>query len=512
VALWGWSLSRAGVDGAWHGSAAGSDPLLMALAERYGTPLYVYDGPAITDAFRCLSAALHPAMEVLHPLSPNPNTSIVGLLASNGASAGVSSLVELRAATVAGVCPSNTIFLGPGNSRAELDACVAAGVYAVVVGSWEELAELAEIAAARSVRQRVLLRVNLPATDRPGVDEAQVLAAELLIGRYPMLDIAGVHGYVGQRVLDPGMVVANTARSLELADRVAAATGIQLDAVVVGSGLRAAYFDGEADPDLKGLAAGMSQVVEAFHVRHPRAQLLFDAGAFITAPGTTYIARVRYVRESSGDQIAVIDGTTPRLFANNNVHSASETIPVRLVGRPDDGPIGRWRIVGPLGAPADGTLVQVALPRLRPGDLLGFMRCGGDGRAASYDGFLAHALPAEVLVDGAESYLIRSRDEPSDVLRKQRSHHLPTVHPHRTQILEQIRMAIAVRLGREASVISEQTTLTELGLDNTRALEVLIDLEQHAQFEVDADQLDAAVFLTVGSLIDYVVMSYRGHR
>jgi acyl carrier protein len=55
----------------------------------------------------------------------------------------------------------------------------------------------------------------------------------------------------------------------------------------------------------------------------------------------------------------------------------------------------------------------------------------------------------------------------------------------------------------------EQTTLTELGLDSTRALEVLMDLEQHAQFEVDADQLDPMVFVTVGSLIDYVVMRLR---
>jgi acyl carrier protein len=51
--------------------------------------------------------------------------------------------------------------------------------------------------------------------------------------------------------------------------------------------------------------------------------------------------------------------------------------------------------------------------------------------------------------------------------------------------------------------------LTELGLDSTGVLEMLMGLEQQASFEVDADELDPVVFDTVGSLADYVLRMRR---
>ena len=75
----------------------------------------------------------------------------------------------------------------------------------------------------------------------------------------------------------------------------------------------------------------------------------------------------------------------------------------------------------------------------------------------------------------------------------------------RTQVVEQIRTVIATLLGRDLPVLDEDTKLTALGLDSTGVLELLIELEQHAQFEVDADELNPDVFATVRSLTDYVM-------
>ena len=75
----------------------------------------------------------------------------------------------------------------------------------------------------------------------------------------------------------------------------------------------------------------------------------------------------------------------------------------------------------------------------------------------------------------------------------------------RAQVVEQIRTVIATLLGRDLPVLDEDTKLTALGLDSTGVLELLIELEQHAQFEVDADELNPDVFATVRSLTDYVM-------
>lgn len=492
------------------------------MAQQYGTPLFVYDSLALTGALRELQGALQPGTKVIHSLRANPNISVVGLLAGHGAAAEVSSLVELRTAVLADVDPGEIIFLGPGKSRDELHACVSSGIYAVVAESHEELAELDRIASAQAVRQRVLLRVGPPSIGRNdgqaygvtlgqfGMDEAQLADALPLADRYPALDFAGVHACLATHVLDPEMAVDNTARSLELAERVAATTHIGLDAVHVGGGLDAARFDGDPDPDLALLADGMERVVGAFRTRHPHTRLLFEAGQYLTTRAGVYVVRVRHVKESLGQRFAVVDGGTHQHVADGpTAASAPRTFPVRLLNRTGTGSTGSWQLTCPLCTPSDTVLKRAALPPLRPGDLVGFERCGAFGPTAAPGLFLRHGFPAEVLVHQGEAYLIRDRDEPSDLLRKQHHHRLGSDHLDRVQVVEQIRAATAQLLGHELPALAETTTFAELGLDSTGVLEMLMALEQHASFEVDADELESVALVTVGSLADYVMRIRR---
>jgi diaminopimelate decarboxylase len=491
-----------------------------ALAAEFGTPLFVYDAAVLTSSLCALRSALHPDMEIFYSLKANPNISIVALLASHGARAEVSSLVELRTAVLAGVSPQDIIFLGPGKSHHELHACVAAGIYAVVVESFDELADLNRIAAGQGVRQRALLRVNpAPWSDaigggltmggKPrqfGIDEDQVLAAGPLVDRHPAVDLAGVHVYLGTRILDANAVVENTARNLDLAERVADATGIRLDAVDVGGGLGVAYFDGENDPDLAELAAGLAGVVDKFRARYPDTRLLFEAGRYLAALAGVYVVRVRYVKESLGQRFAVADGGTHHHMAAVGIGSyVHRNFPIRLLNRPAGKADESWHVTGPLCTPNDTIGKNVALPPLRPGDLLGVERSGAYGATASPGLFLSHGFPAEVLVHAGAPYLIRNRDEPADLLRMQQHHTFRSTPMNRVQAVEQIRTVISQLLGRDVAALSENTKLAELGLDSTGVLEMLIELEKHASFEVDADALDAEVFATVGGLTDYVM-------
>ncbi|HEY0636889.1 MAG TPA: diaminopimelate decarboxylase [Pseudonocardiaceae bacterium] len=412
--------------------------LCVELATRYGSPLFVYDGTTAVRSLGELRGALPDGVEVFYSLKANPNLGLVQLLAAHGARAEVSSLVELRTALLAGVAGHDVVFVGPGKSAGELAACLDAGVYAVVAESFGELDELQALAAARGVTQRVLVRVNpkeAPAGARLamggrarqfGIDEEQVLAAGDLPGRYPALRFAGVHGYLGTRILDAATMVANTRQVLDLAERVAAATGIALDAVDVGGGLGVAYFATERDPDLGELRAGLAAAVAPFRARHPHARLIVESGRFVAARCGTYVVRVRDVKRSMGVRFAVTDGGTHHHMAAVGLGSPlRRDFPMVALDRPDAPATGGWQLTGPLCTPNDTLAKEAELPDLAPGDLVGIRRSGAYGPTASPGLFLGHGFPAEVLVHDGAAHLVRERDEPADLLRKQRPYPVP---------------------------------------------------------------------------------------
>jgi diaminopimelate decarboxylase len=410
------------------------------LADEFGTPTYVYDGDQLAARVTALRTMLHPRLEVFYSLKSNPNRGVYDVLHAAGARAEVSSLAELRTVLAAGTDPADIIFLGPGKSPAEITACVEAGVYAVVCESLAELAELDRTAERFGVRQRVLIRVNpafsvagsrLTMGGKPrqfGIDEATVLAAGAELTRWRHADVAGIHVYLGTRILDPQVVVSNTAYVLDLAERVARETGIRLDAVDIGGGLGVAYFDGEDDLDDAALAKELNPMLDRFAAAHPQTRLILESGRYLTAHSGTYLMRVRYVKESMGERFAVTDGGTHHHMAAVGIGSfVKRNFPIELLSRPNAGsdggePAGRWTIAGPLCTPNDTIAKAALLPALAPGDLLGVRRSGAYGPTASPGLFLSHGYPAEVVLRRGRSYLVRGRDTVDDVLAKQSTH------------------------------------------------------------------------------------------
>jgi diaminopimelate decarboxylase len=429
------------------------------LAERFGTPLYVYDGDQLTGTITELTAVLHPALEIFFSLKANPNISVVHLLQAGGARAEVSSMVELRTALLAGVAASNIIFLGPGKSDRELLACLQASVYAIVCESFGELDRIERLAGERGVRQRVLLRINpaqaikgsrLTMGGKPrqfGIDEAEVLAAGDLTGRYRHADVAGIHVYLGTRILDAEVIGKNTSYVLELAERAADRLGIALDAVDIGGGLGVAYFDGEADLTAEAVAAQLNPLLDKFASNHPDTRLIMESGRYLTGRAGVYMLAVRYVKTSMGERFAVTDGGTHHHMAAVGIGSfvkrnfpavvlnpAAVLNPAERAGAERagaEGELTRWNVTGPLCTPNDTLLKNVPLPDLKPGDLIGVLRSGAYGPSASPGLFLSHGFPAEVLVVDGKAHLVRSRDEPEDLLRPQHLYRMPPNSAHR---------------------------------------------------------------------------------
>ncbi|MGW7056343.1 type III PLP-dependent enzyme [Streptomyces sp. NPDC054888] len=413
---------------------------LPSLAEKFGTPLFVYDASVMEGTYSALSAALPDSVDVFFSLKANPNVTVCALLNSFGAGAEVSSHTELVTALRSGVAPEDVIFLGPGKDERELLACIEAGIHAIVCESLDELEILDALLAARGQTDfPVLLRVNpsfgskgsgLAMGGKPrqfGIDEAELRASKSRIAALRNIRVKGVHAYMGTRFLQHDDVVNNTRQILATAEDLAGHLGFPLETVDFGGGLGVAYFDNEEDLDLDELGRGLAPVISAFHARNPRCRMIMELGRFLTALSGTYVVRARYVKDSMGESFVVADGGTNHHMAAVGVGSfVKRNFPIRHLQRPDDAPQRTYTVTGPLCTPNDVVAKKAQLPEVRPGDLLGIERSGAYGPTASPGLFLSHGFPAEVIVRGDQAYLVRERDSTDDLLAKQ---HLIDIRP-----------------------------------------------------------------------------------
>jgi diaminopimelate decarboxylase len=404
---------------------------ISELAERFGTPLYLYDGDVFAETYRRVRDLLDPRIRILYSAKANPNISVCAFFRTLGAGVEVSSLAELVTACRAGVDPDDIIFVGPGKSAEELRACCEKRIHAIVCESLDELTALDALNPPD--RTQVLLRVNpsfsakgsgLSMGGKPrqfGVDQEILLRAGPALRALRHVRVAGVHAYLGTRILDADDVVHNTRGILAAALDLSAALDLPLRTVDIGGGLGVPYFDNEKELDLAAATRGVNAAVGAFLAGSPSTRTVAELGRYLVGWGGTYVVRVRYVKQSRGKRFVVTDGGTHHHMAAVGIGSfVARNFPVRSLTRADEPTNWRYTVAGPLCTPNDVIARDVLLPEVRPGDLIGVERSGAYGPTASPVLFLSHGYPAEVLVLNGMAHLVRARDTVEDLIRPQR--------------------------------------------------------------------------------------------
>jgi diaminopimelate decarboxylase len=489
---------------------------ISELVERFGTPLYIYDGDVIVETYRRLRAALSDAVEIFYSLKPNPNISVVRLLNRAGASAEVCSAGELDSALRAGVPPADILFTGPGKSVEELRTLVDLSVRAVICESFDELARIDELSARAGKRTPVLLRVN-PAfgvrggrrtmAGRPrefGIDEEQVLAATDLLARHPNVDLRGIHVFTGTRILDAGVVVENTERIFDLAVKVGEALGFEPRLVDIGGGLGIPYYPGEEELDLDVLAAGVNNAVAEFLLRFPDARVAIEPGRFLVGPSGVYAIRARYVKQSKGERFVITDGGTHQNMAAVGTGTyLKRNFPMALLSDTERLAAGPCTVTGLLLTPTDTIGRNVELPEIAAGDVLGVFQAGAYGPSASITYMNGQGFPAEILVHQGKAHLVRSRDTTEDLFTHQ-------ILVDFDEGAGAVRAEIAAALGVTPGSISDNARLfNDLGIDSLGIIDLLTRLEDRFGLVVEPDELYEEVFANVGSLIEYVLANAR---
>jgi diaminopimelate decarboxylase len=393
------------------------------LAERFGTPLYVYDAGLLRARDRALRRALDGFAAVYFSIKANPHPAVAGVLTADGAGLEIASGAEFLLARQAGCAPSRMLFAGPGKGAAEIDLVLRAGIGELHLEGFDEIALVARRAAALGVTQRVSLRINPGAEARGGamrmggkpsafgIDEEQMAEAAAAVEAHPSLRLDGIHLFAGTQILDAATLLDQWRHGLDLAARLAALLGRPLASIDLGGGLGIPYHAGDGTLDLAAVSAGLPALAarKEADAGIARARVLVEPGRWLAGPAGAYIASVRGMKMSRGQRFVVMDGGMHHfLAASGNLGQViKRDYPIVAPARLGEPTAGDTWLVGPLCTPLDTLGRATPLPPLVPGDLVAVLQAGAYGLSASPVGFLSHPMPAEVLVEDGRARLIR---------------------------------------------------------------------------------------------------------
>lgn len=376
-----------------------SPALLQDAAERFGTPLYVYDAAEIDAALSRVKAAFHDA-RVFYAMKANSNFAVLNRLRGQGVGFEAVSPGELARVRHLGCEGREVIVNGPAKTREEYALGQAMGATFV-------LDRASEVEALRPGTS-VLLRVN-PALDVSTHDHLATGAAKSKFGirlddvvrtaeraRTHGLHVRGLHVHIGSAIRDAddfGLAFEKLAR-LDVGD---------IDVLDVGGGWG-------LDADLVGIASKAREARRALGA----AELWVEPGRYLVARSGALLTRVVDVKET-GRKFVIVDAGMTELL-RPMLYGASHPLSPLYAGGPED----VFDLAGPACESGDLLAKNVALPAPSVGDVIAVLEAGAYGAAMSST-YLSRSRPAEVMYDEGAWHLIRRRESPEDVWRAELS-------------------------------------------------------------------------------------------
>jgi len=391
------------------------------LAERFGTPLYVYDLAYVRQRVRLFAEAFAGVDHLLaYSVKANGNLSLLRALAEMGCGADVTSLGELFRTRRAGIAAERILFAGVGKTEAEIGAALEEGIYAFNVESASELQRIDEVASAMGLTARFGVRVNpdvLAATPHAytrtghsetkfGVPWPETRSLYRWAADRPALSAAGIDVHIGSQIVDAEPYVRALDRVLALVDELGE-DGVELEYLDIGGGYGISY-DGAPGLDVEALARAVGTRVAGRSLR-----LVLEPGRALVGEAGVMLTRVQYVKRSGKKTFVIVDGGMSELIRPSHYGGYHA---IERIGAPSGRPEQHVDVVGPICETGDFLALDRSLELPEEGELLAVRTVGAYGfaMASNYNGRLR---PAEAMVDGSDVRLVRRRETLDDLVR-----------------------------------------------------------------------------------------------
>jgi len=412
------------------------DVSVASLAERFGTPLYVYSQTAVLDRLHTLRAAFAEVEPLLcYSVKSNSNLGLLKVLASHGSGFDVVSGGELYRVQLAGGELGQTVFAGVGKTDEEIRAGLDARVLMFNIESEGELEAVARVAAEEGKVAPIALRVNPdvdPKTHRYtstgkkeskfGMDIDRALAVAKSAAGMPGLRMIGMHMHIGSQITTAEPYAGAVGKGVEVIAGMRK-LGHPLTWWNMGGGFGINYKGREARP-IAEFARAIVPGVKATGCR-----LALEPGRWVVGNAGILVSRVLFTKQSGDKRFLIQDAAMNDLIRPALYESFHRiwpvAVPAGLPAPPEDFEAAipgtePWDVVGPVCESGDFLAKDRALPPLSRGALLAVFSAGAYGMVMSSN-YNTRPRAAEVLVAGAESRLVRRRETYDDLLLPERS-------------------------------------------------------------------------------------------
>ena len=401
-----------------NGELYAEDVAVADIAERFGTPAYIYSRATLERHYRAYDEALknRPHL-VCYAVKANSNLAVLNVLARLGAGFDIVSAGELERVLRAGGDAGKVVFSGVGKQEWEMKRALEAGVRCFNVESDTELDRLNKVAGELGVKAPISLRVNpdVDAGTHPyistglkenkfGIDIAEAPAVYARAASLPNLDIHGVDCHIGSQLTSVSPFLDALGRVLSLIDTLAE-QGIRIRHLDMGGGLGVTYNQ-ETPPQPADYVKALNE-----RMGDRELELVLEPGRSIAANAGILVTRVEFLKCTEHRNFAIIDAAMNDLIRPALYSAWQAIIPVQPHQDSEERP---WDLVGPVCETGDFLGKDRAL-RLKAGDLLAVRSAVAYGfvMASNYN---TRNRPPELMVDGDQVHVVRRRETLDDQL------------------------------------------------------------------------------------------------
>ncbi len=390
-----------------------------ALAEQYGTPLYVYSRATLERHWHAFDHALDGLDHlVCYAVKANSNLGVLNVLARLGSGFDIVSAGELRRVLTAGGQPENIVFSGVGKQAWEMQYALEQNILCFNVESASELELLNQVAAGCNKTARISLRVNpdVDAGTHPyistglkqnkfGVAHEDAESIYQRAAELSHIEVIGMDCHIGSQLTELAPYIDALDRLLELVEKLQQ-QGITISHLDLGGGLGIRYRDEEPP-----LPAEWSEALRD-RLANFDGHIVIEPGRAIAGNAGILLTRVDFLKPGEEKNFAIIDAAMNDLI-RPSLYSAWQDI---IAVKPRQDVEGRlYDVVGAICETGDfiGKDRELALAEQ---DLLAVRSSGAYGFVMSSN-YNSRPRAAEVMVDGDQHYLVRERESFDDLIR-----------------------------------------------------------------------------------------------
>ncbi|MEA2081217.1 MAG: diaminopimelate decarboxylase [Elusimicrobiota bacterium] len=387
---------------------------LCSLAEKYGTPLYVYSRKTLLRHIREMKRAFRTTGALIcFAYKANNNGELLKLINKEGIGADCVSLGELLLARKTGVSPDKIVMNGNGKTDEEIKLAVKMKIKMINADSIEDLLNISRIAGRLKMKARISFRVNpeIKVRTHPhiatGLKESKfglayddALRAYKLAASLDAVDVSGIHMHIGSQIMETAPF-AEALRKLAVFSKKLATAGIRLKHINVGGGLGVKY-QSEVPGSLDKYAAVIKKYASKIAPK-----IIIEPGRVLAANTAVLLMRVISNKASGRKNFIIVDGGMNDIIRPSIYGAYHEVQPVSIF---PDREKKYYDVVGPICESGDVLAKKRMMRNMFAGEFLALRGAGAYGYSMSSN-YNLRARPAEVLVDGDKSELIRKRED-----------------------------------------------------------------------------------------------------